>query len=246
MIRSVLASQFILAPNIEPRNGRIMPDMLVLHYTGMESAERAIAWLCSSHSRVSCHYLVDEEGRITQMVGEEMRAWHAGQSLWLGESDTNSRSIGIEIHNPGHQLGYPDFPGVQMQAVIALCTDILGRHVIPPRNVLAHSDVAPLRKIDPGEKLDWAKLHHAGIGHWVEAAAVSGGPLLHAGDKGQAVEELQAALARYGYGIEVTGEYDKLTRAVVNAFQRHFRPARVDGVADRSTVETLKRLLAAL
>jgi len=245
VIRSPLAAQFVLAPNLEPRKGRAHPDMLVLHYTGMESAAEALAWLCNPASRVSCHYLVDEAGFITQMVGEEMRAWHAGQSSWEGETDSNSRSIGIEIHNPGHTLGYPDFPEAQMRAVIALCKDIAGRHDIAPRRMLAHSDVAPLRKADPGEKFDWAWLHRDGIGHWVPPAAASGGPVLQLGDRGEAVEALQSMFALYGYGIAITGEYDRLTRAVVIAFQRHFRQSKVDGIADRATVETLRRLLAA-
>ena len=246
MIVSPLAAEFIAAPGIEPRRGGRAPDMLLLHYTGMETAERARAWLCNPESGVSCHYLVDEDGRIVQMVDEGLRAWHAGQSLWQGDSDTNSRSIGIEIHNPGHTLDYRDFPMAQMEAVIALCRDILGRHAIAPRNVLAHSDVAPLRKIDPGERFDWAMLHRAGIGHWVPPAPVAGGQFLQAGDSGQGVEALQSMFALYGYGIDISGDYDRLTEAVVGAFQRHFRPARVDGIADLSTIDTLHRLLSAL
>lgn len=244
MIRSPLGHRFVLAPSIEPRQLNRTPDMLILHYTGMESAERACAWLCNPASRVSCHYLVDEHGVITQMVGEEMRAWHAGQSSWEGETDSNSRSIGIEIHNPGHSLGYPHFPAEQMKAVIRLCRDIVSRHAIAPRRVLAHSDVAPLRKIDPGEKFDWAWLHREGVGHWVPPAAIDSGQFFQLGDRGQPVEALQSMLALYGYGIEINGEFDRPTHLVVKAFQRHFRQARVDGVADRSTIETLHRLLA--
>jgi N-acetylmuramoyl-L-alanine amidase len=246
MIRSPLAAAFIVAPNIEPRRDNRRPDMLLLHYTGMESAAAACDWLCNPVSGVSCHYLVDQAGRITQMVGEEMRAWHAGKSVWQGETDSNSRAIGIEIHNPGHTLGYTDFPDRQMQAVIALCRDILSRHAIAPRQVLAHSDVAPTRKVDPGEKFDWAWLAREGVGHWVPPVEIAGGQYLQPGDRGRTVEALQAMLALYGYGLEITGEYDRLTEAVVSAFQRHFRQARVDGVADRSTIDTLHRLLSAL
>lgn len=246
MKRSPLARAFVLAPSVEPRALGRAVDMLVMHYTGMETAERACAWLCTPASRVSCHYLVDERGTITQMVCEDLRAWHAGHSAWRGESDTNSRSIGIEIHNPGHTLGYPAFPAAQMRAVIALCHDILSRHDIPPRNVVAHSDVAPLRKVDPGEKFDWAWLKRESIGHYVAPVHAGGGPLLQQGDRGQPVEALQAMLALYGYGIDITGHYDRLTHAVVRAFQLHFRPSRVDGNADRGTVDTLHRLLAAL
>ena len=246
MIRSGLADDFVLSPNIEPRrNGRPV-DLLLLHYTGMASANAARDRLCHPESGVSCHYLVDGQGLITQMVGEEMRAWHAGLSHWGGEADTNSRSIGIEIHNPGHTLGYAEFPAVQMRRVIDLCHDILSRHAIPPRLVLAHSDVAPGRKIDPGEKFDWRLLHRKGIGHWVEPAPFMEGPSLGPGEAGEAVMRLQAMLADYGYGIAVTGTYDHETKTVVSAFQRHFRPARVDGIADRSTMETLDALLSAL
>ena len=244
MIRSALAQRFVLAPCIGPRLLPCTPDLLILHYTGMESAERACAWLCNPASRVSCHYLVDEQGIITQMAGEEMRAWHAGKSSWEGETDSNSRSVGIEIHNPGHSLGYPHFPTEQMKAVIKLCRDIVARHGISPRHVLAHSDVAPLRKIDPGEKFDWAWLSREGIGHWVPPAVIGSGQFFQLGDRGQPIGALQSMLALYGYGIEISGEFDKTTQLVVKAFQRHFRQARVDGVADRSTIDTLHRLLA--
>lgn len=246
MTRSALAQSFVASPNIEPRHREAPPDMIVLHYTGMETAAAARAWLCNPQSGVSCHYLVEETGGTIQMVGEDMRAWHAGVSSWRGESDTNSRSIGIEIQNPGHALGYPDFPDAQMRAVIALCRDILMRLEIRPRNIVAHSDVAPARKIDPGEKFDWARLYREGIGHWVAPAAISDGPMLRPGDRGEAVAELQALLSRYGYGVLKNGEYDDAARAAVSGFQRHFRPARVDGIADRSTAETLARLVAAL
>ena len=152
---SPLATLWCPSPNVEARRDDRKPDMLILHYTGMESAEAALDWLTRQESGVSCHYLVDEEGRIAQLVLESERAWHAGQSLWAGETDLNSCSIGIEIHNPGHDFDYPDFPDTEMRAVEALCLDIMSRHAIPPARVLAHSDVAPGRKRDPGEKFDW-------------------------------------------------------------------------------------------
>jgi N-acetylmuramoyl-L-alanine amidase len=181
------------------------------------------------------------------MVQEACRAWHAGISHWRGIADINSCSIGIEIHNLGHDGGYPDFPDVQMAAVEALCLDIVRRHGIEPRHVLAHSDVAPRRKIDPGEEFDWARLFRAGAGHWVAPAPiVPGGAVLAPGDRGEAVLRLQQKLHAYGYGLEVTGEYDEDTGFAVAAFQRHFRPALVDGRADGSTLETLGALLEAL
>jgi N-acetylmuramoyl-L-alanine amidase len=211
----------------------------------MESSEAALGWLTREDSGVSCHYFVDEEGHIAQLVAESERAWHAGQSLWAGETDTNSCSIGIEIHNPGHDFDYPDFTDVQMRSLEALCLDICSRHVIPPHRVLAHSDVAPGRKRDPGEKFDWARLARAGIGLWVPPAPLEDDAGLGPGDEGAAVEALQRELKEFGYGVEVTTTYGTGLEKVVEAFQRHFRTARIDGRADVSTRMTLARLLEA-
>jgi N-acetylmuramoyl-L-alanine amidase len=246
MSRTTLKHHWHPSPNHDTRRDVTKPWIIVLHYTGMESAEAARDWLCNPQSGVSCHYLVDEEGDITQMVDEELRAWHAGVSRWKGRSDINSASVGIEIHNPGHDLGYKDFPDAQIDSVTALCRDIVSRHSILPQNVLAHSDVAPTRKIDPGEKFPWAKLHAAGVGHWTRPEPLTPGPLLKAGAAGSDVAELRAMLAAYGYEVERSGPFDHSLEVVVKAFQRHFRPARVDGVADRSTRLTLQRLLAGL
>lgn len=233
------------SPNIEPRRGGATPDTLILHYTGFGDVDKAIAWLATPESRVSCHYVVDVDGAVTQMVAEADRAWHAGESVWHGETDMNSRSVGIEIHNPGHDRGYPEFPPAQMDAVIALSHDIIARHAITPPRVLAHSDVAPHRKIDPGEKFDWKLLFDAGIGHWVPPA-----PLTPPGDRAlndpDEIRALQRNLAAYGYGCPVSGAVDRRTEFVIAAFQRHFRPARVDGRPDASTRDTLNRLLSAL
>lgn len=243
MIGTRLPRRVVLSPNIEPRAAGKFPRFLILHYTGMESAAKACNWLCVPESKVSCHYLVDEAGEIVQMVGEEMRAWHAGVSSWQGEADINSCSIGIEIQNAGHSAGYPDFPEAQMEVVARLCQDIVSRHGIIPEHVLAHSDVAPGRKIDPGEKFDWAFLYRHGVGHWVEPEVIESGTYLQRGDRGQAVVALQGMLKMYGYGLELNSEFDDRTKVVVEAFQRHFRPAKVDGVADQSTVATLHKLL---
>lgn len=241
MSLSPLALRVLAAPNVEPRRGARAVDMLILHYTGMASAAAACDLLCSPASGVSCHYLVDEDGAIIQMVGEDLRAWHAGVSSWKAEADTNSRSIGIEIQNPGHNLGYRAFPDRQMQAVIALCADILSRHAIPSSHVLAHSDVAPGRKIDPGEKFDWALLHRHGIGHWVAPAAPDATPLTP-----EELRRFQHLLADYGYAIAETGSLDEATRKVTDAFQRHFNPALVTGIPDRSALRTAEQLLASL
>lgn len=235
-----------VSPNFGQRRDGLRPGMIVLHYTGMETGGGAEAWLCDPVSEVSSHYLVHEDGCVIQMVRESDRAWHAGRGSWRGNFDVNSASIGIEVVNPGHAYGYPDFADIQIEAVIALCRDIASRHSIRPELVLAHSDTAPGRKVDPGEKFPWARLHAAGVGHYVEPSPIQGGRFLSAGERGEPVEALQSMLALYGYGIDIDGTFDATTEAVVAAFQRHFRPQRVDGVADRSTVETLHRLLSAL
>lgn len=219
--------------------------MIVLHHTGMPDADGALAWLCDPRSQVSSHYFVFEDGRIVRLVDEARRAWHAGVSSWAGETDINSRSIGIEIAHEGEANGRP-YPDEQVDAVIALCRDILSRHSIPPQRVLGHSDVAPLRKEDPGRRFPWGRLHEAGVGHWVPPAPLVAGETLQEGDRGPAVAALRSTLAAYGYSLAPGEDYDAETAAVVRAFQRHFRPERVDGIADASTVATLDRLAAAL
>jgi N-acetylmuramoyl-L-alanine amidase len=234
------------SPHFEPRRGKARADMLILHYTGMMSAPRVIAWFASPASKLSSHYVVDEAGHITQMVSERDRAWHAGVGSWAGETDINSASIGIEIQNPGHDLGYPDFPEAQMRAVIALSRDIVERNHIPPTRVLAHSDVSPGRKIDPGEKFDWPAMHAGGVGHWVAPVPLDeadGG--LGAGASDPAILRATSLLARYGYGIAPASTLDAAGAKVVRAFQLHFRPARPDGRLDRSTLATLEALVAA-
>lgn len=232
-----------VSPNFGPRRDTIRPDTIILHYTGMATGEAAENWLCDPASEVSSHYLVHEDGRVVQMVRESDRAWHAGKSSWRGHTDMNSCSVGIEIVNPGHGLSYPSFPRRQVGSVIRLCDGIAKRHEILPERILAHSDIAPGRKVDPGEKFPWRDLFQAGIGQFVDPAPIRRGLVFKAGDSGAAVEELQSMLALYGYGVEITGIFDQQTRIVVEAFQRHFRPRRVDGIADGSTVRTLRRLL---
>jgi N-acetylmuramoyl-L-alanine amidase len=235
------------ALNVEPRRDCLMPRYLIQHYTGMSSAPKAVAWLACEQSQVSCHYVVDEAGHITQLVPEAMRAWHAGVSHWAGATDLNSASIGIEIQNPGHEHGYPDFPLAQMTAVAQLSRDIVARHGMRPQDVLAHSDIAPGRKIDPGEKFDWRWLHAQGVGHWVEPIAINPDDAgFELGYFGPAVRQAQLGLRAYGYGIDVTGTLDTDTLKVLRAFQLHFRPSRVDGRLDQSTLETLEQLLSAL
>jgi N-acetylmuramoyl-L-alanine amidase len=180
-----------------------------------------------------------------QLVPEARRAWHAGRSFWAGETDLNSASIGIEIVHHGHDDPRP-FPARQIDSVAALSRDICARHEILPGRVLAHSDIAISRKIDPGEFFPWDALAEQGVGLWVPPAPLRDGPALAPGDAGESVSKLQRDLSRYGYAGDATGRYDEATEAVVAAFQRHFRPARVDGRADASTLATLAALLAKL
>jgi N-acetylmuramoyl-L-alanine amidase len=212
------------SPNHDDRPAGKAIDILLLHYTGMRDAGSALERLTDPAAKVSSHYLVDEDGTVCRLVDETRRAWHAGVSWWAGERDVNGVSIGIELVNPGHEFGYRSFPPAQMQALTALARDILARHPIPPRRVLGHSDVAPARKQDPGELFDWRGLAAAGIGLWPEPAQGPG-----------ELAAVQAALAGYGYEVRPSGQMDALTRAALTAFQRHFRPARLDGLADAET-----------
>ena len=236
----------VRAPRRTTTRARRAIDILLLHYTGMQTAEEALARLTDPEAKVSSPLLRLRGRPRHQLVPEARRAWHGGVGSWKGAIDINSRSIGIEIVNPGHEFGYRDFPDAQIEAVIALCRDIVARHRIARERVLGHSDVAPARKKDPGEKFPWAKLAAAGVGFWVEPAPIAEGRTLSANDRGPAVEDLQKQLIRFGYGLEVSRLYDNATRLVVTAFQRHFRPERVDGLADPSTMETLRNLLKTL
>lgn len=234
------------SPNFGERHDDAKPHILVLHYTGMKDSEAAEHLLEDPASEVSAHYIVREDGTIVQMVAESMRAWHAGVSAWQGQQDINSKSIGIEIVNQGPLANFPDFPSQQIDAVIKLCQSILSRHTIAARYVLAHSDIAPNRKIDPGERFPWQKLAQAGIGHFVEPCPIGGGRFMSLGENGRPVEAFQSMLAIYGYDVEINGIFDEKTKIATQAFQRHFRPQLVDGVADVSTIDTLHRLLQRL
>lgn len=218
--------------------------MVVLHYTGMQTGQAALDRLRGAETQVSAHYLVEEDGRVFALVAEERRAWHAGASFWKGETDLNAVSIGIEIVNPGHEWGYRAFPDAQIATVIELLTEIRGRWDIPDARVVGHSDVAPARKQDPGELFPWARLAKAGHGLWVEPPAAPGAPLA-VGDEGTGVFALQAGLTRLGYDSAPSGKFDDDTATIVTAFQRHWRPERVDGIADGETRARLVHLLRA-
>jgi N-acetylmuramoyl-L-alanine amidase len=228
------------SPNFDARTAP--PSMIVLHYTGMQTGEAALSRLCDAEAKVSAHYLVEEDGRVFRMVAEERRAWHAGVSTWRGRKGVNGVSIGIEIVNPGHEWGYREFPGGQVEAVIELISDIRSRWEVEDRDIVGHSDVAPDRKEDPGERFPWKRLAEAGHGLWAEPQAAPGAPVGE-GEEGAAVFALQAGLTRLGYDLPPTGLFDAPTAAVVRAFQRHWRQDRVDGIADG---ETRARLIALL
>ena len=250
------------SPNSDARPRGAPIDMLVLHYTGMASAEAALARLTDPDAKVSAHWCVGEDGALWRLVPEQRRAWHAGRSLWRGRAGVNDRSIGIELVNPGHAFGYRPFPRPQMDALLALARAVLSRHPIPPRNVVAHADVAPLRRADPGELFDWERLAREGVGLWPRedvglwpregvdlraeegAAPAAAGPALRRGDRGAAVRLRQERLREFGYGIAADGDFGAATEAVVRAFQRHFRQARVDGAIDAGTDAVLRRLHA--
>jgi N-acetylmuramoyl-L-alanine amidase len=234
------------SPNFDSRNG-VQPTMLIMHYTGMESGPAAIARLSEPAAKVSSHYVVEEDGRVFLLVDEAYRAWHAGVSSWRGLTNLNVHSIGIEIVNPGHEFGYRAFPPVQMQAVLALAKAITSRHAIPARNIIGHSDIAPTRKIDPGELFDWEWLASNGVGQFVPHVDIDPySTQLWTGDSGEAVRSLQQQLQYYGYGIDITGVYDTQTEIVVSAFQRHFRRSLVTGIADAQTQAVLGLLIAAV
>ena len=230
------------SPNFDERLSP--PDMVVVHYTGMATGEAALARLRDPAAQVSAHYLIEEDGRLFRLVAEERRAWHAGVSFWQGERNLNHVSIGIELVNPGHDFGYRPFPDAQIEVLTALLDEIRERWTVPDDRILAHSDIAPDRKIDPGELFPWARLAEAGHGLWVEPPP-SPGPPLGEGEEGTGVFALQAGLTRLGYDCAPSGRFDAATTAVITAFQRHWRPSAVDGVADGETRARLVALLRA-
>ncbi len=231
------------SPNFDERT--LPVTLLVLHYTGMESGAAALARMRDPAAKVSAHYMVEEDGRIYRLVGEDKRAWHAGVSEWGGESNINSASIGIEIVNGGHDFllengNLPPYPDIQINAVIALSKDIMVRHHISPRHVIGHSDIAPLRKMDPGEHFPWQGLAAAGAAIWPDSRDEDRRVLFTRGMRDRGVAILQSGLAQIGYSARVNGEYDAATELIVTALQRRFRPDKVDGVTDVETMSLVK------
>ncbi len=210
-----LVNKVVQSPNCNER--KLPVSMVVLHYTGMKSADEALERMCDPAAEVSAHYMIDEEGLVTSLVPEDKRAWHAGRSYWRGVTDLNSASIGIELVNPGHEWGYRPFPEPQMDALLPLLADIIDRHDIPRANVVGHSDIAPVRKLDPGEYFDWARLGQLGLALEIPKAKMN----LFYDNPGA----FYLALERFGYDISDG-------RAAVSAFQRRWRPEIIDGVID--------------
>ncbi len=234
------------SPNFDARTAP--PDMVVLHYTGMQTGAAAIQRLCDPEARVSAHWVVEEDGRVFRLVPEARRAWHAGVSFWQGDVGVNGVSIGVEIVNPGHEWGYRAFPEAQIGAVMSLLDGLRTRWTIADSRIVGHSDVAPERKEDPGELFPWKRLAEAGHGLWAEPERAAPGPALSEGDEGLGVMVLRGALRRLGYDAPVEGAYGALDAAIVRAFQRHWRPERVDGLADgetRARLVALARMAAA-
>ncbi|HAE02133.1 MAG TPA: N-acetylmuramoyl-L-alanine amidase [Rhodospirillaceae bacterium] len=199
------------SPNFGDRRGGDAVTMLVIHYTGMRSAAESLARLCDPAAEVSAHYLITEDGDVHRLVAEEKRAWHAGLGQWQGDRDVNSRSIGIELQNLGHEFGYQPFPAAQIDSLIDLALGILDRHAIPASGIVGHSDIAPDRKLDPGELFPWPVLAAAGIGVFPEAGI-------------DTEEDLESLLTRIGY--------DPMAQNRISAFLRRFRPDRIDGQPD--------------
>lgn len=232
------------SPNHDARSQDQAVDLVILHYTGMETGAAALHRLCDPAAKVSAHYLIEEDGRIFRLVDESRRAWHAGVSCWRGARDINARSIGIELVNPGHEWGPRPYPLTQIDALIALLDDLRRRHDLPAHHIVGHSDVAPQRKDDPGEWFPWDRLARNGLGLWpaVDFTVSSHAHALMPGMAGPGVSDLQIALHVIGYDIEGTGLYDEYCMAVVRAFQRHFRPRLVDGLADAETLSLVFHL----
>ncbi|HPE48371.1 MAG TPA: N-acetylmuramoyl-L-alanine amidase [Hyphomonas sp.] len=236
------------SPNHDERREEI--DMLVLHYTGMEDGESALAHMCNPEAKVSAHYMIWEDGRITRLVDESRRAWHAGVASWQGDCDLNSRSIGIEIVNGGHNVPLddgspPPYAEAQIHALILLSKRTISRYGIPQTRIVGHSDIAPDRKDDPGEHFPWARLAAEGIGLYPEADEDADGTSVLPGDRGMLVDSLQRSLIAIGYGLEATGEFDEATAHAVNAFQRRFLPQRLGRHGDALTLAHIAKVQAA-
>ena len=201
-----------------------------------------------THGQVSSHYLIgdDASGTIYKLVDESQRAWHAGESEWMGRTWLNSSSIGIEIVNPGYKdtptgrLWYP-YSEAQVKSLVVLLKDISKRNGIDPKNIIGHSDIAPLRKLDPGPLFPWKRLADEGLGVWPDAQAVARFQMQYAAEL-PSITWFQEELARLGYTTTQTGDLDVATHPVIAAFQMHFRPSLFDGTPDAESAAILRAL----
>ena len=231
--------------NFDARPNNNAPEMIILHYTGMKKSSEAIELLCNPESLVSAHYVIDESGTCFQLVDESHRAWHAGISYWAGNDNINNCSIGIELSNPGHEHGYKAFPEPQMLALLDLTKEIITRNSIKSQFILGHSDIAPDRKLDPGELFNWQRLAVHGIGLWptTDLTTQTISPEVSLKVDKFSIKRIQKKMAGLGYKINISGQYDRQTMMVAKAFQRHFRPANVTGMLDTECESILDNLL---
>ncbi|MEJ0062969.1 MAG: N-acetylmuramoyl-L-alanine amidase [Alphaproteobacteria bacterium] len=220
------------SPNWDERADGKAVQYVILHYTGMESADAARHRLCDPAAKASSHYMIERDGKIWQFVGEDKRAWHAGQSFWRGERDMNGVSVGIELVNRGHQFGYETFPDAQIGVCGDLILDIMHRHAVPASNIIGHSDIAPMRKEDPGEYFPWKALAARGIGLWGEPAAEHEGAM--------DIAEIRRSLRQIGYECPEAGEYDRELRLCLLAFQRHWHQDNLTGLPNAGTAARLR------
>ncbi|MBV8060840.1 MAG: N-acetylmuramoyl-L-alanine amidase [Alphaproteobacteria bacterium] len=234
-----LSVPLVPSPNFGDRKPEIKLEYIVIHYTGMQTGDEALTRMCDAASEVSAHYMIEEDGHIIQLVDEGKRAWHAGQGAWRGVTDMNSASIGIELVNPGHQFGYRPFTAAQVESLVLLIKDIIVRYGMNPALcLLGHSDLAPLRKEDPGELFPWQELAKQELGLWPAPRAEDFEGTEHVMDA-----ELQAMLRIVGYDCPQTGSYDPAMHKTILAFQRHFEPDNLTGTPERSTVARLRALV---
>ena len=233
-----------VSPNMNDRPDGVEIDTVVLHYTGMKTVDEALVRLCDPESQVSAHYLIQESGEIIPLVPEEKRAWHAGESAWRGRQNVNDFSIGIELVNPGHEYGYRPFSEAQMDSLIRLLEELFYRHPIEVRNVVGHSDIAPMRKEDPGELFNWELLASYNLAIWPDMPReCQQEDILKPGASGDDVKNLQRNLKKIGYNIEITSEFDLQTCYVVIAFQRHFTPTKIGDIWHQEAQTALEQLL---
>jgi len=231
------------SPNWNERPPGCDIDLVVLHYTGMQTGDEALARLCDPEAEVSAHYMIEEDGTVFQLVPEEKRAWHAGVSSWCGRDNINHYSIGIELVNPGHEFGYRAFPDRQIDSLLEVLAGIKSRHFIPCNGYIGHSDIAPDRKTDPGELFPWHILSKEGFGVCADTEGHSQTVLLRDGESGAEFEKLNMDLAMLGYSIPSEEAVGPATHALISAFQSHWRQSRVTGYYDVGTAAVLSDLV---